>query len=250
VSVVTLLAVRDASGWHVDAEVEGTGVTSASFAPPGRPLLDLPCDDDPDVVLCEREEPAPPSAGYASLAALLAAFPAGSWQLAVNGGALTATLPFDPVEPDGVVTVTDPADGAAFVGATPDVSYANACTACPFIELRIEDAPTQGLAVEIETLVSGAPPLPPGQVPFAEFFDETPVPLPAGAYRIVAGAALGSLTTTSFDQGGGALEFSYGRGAELQTVTTFTVPEPDAAMIAAIAGLGAFAWRRRRHEAR
>jgi hypothetical protein len=245
VSVATLLAVRDAYGWHIDAEVEGTGLASASFTPPGRPPLDLPCETDPGVRLCEREEPAPPAAGYASLADLLTAYPAGSWQLAVNGGALTAALPFDPAEPNGVVTVTDPADGARFVGATPGVSYANACTTCPFLEFRIEDAPTQGLAVEIETLVTGAPPLQSGQVAFADFFDATPVPLAPGAYRVVAGAALGSLTIASFDQGGGAFDFQYGRGAEFQTVTTFTVPEPEAAALAGAAALFAVAGRRR-----
>jgi hypothetical protein len=247
VGVVTLLAVRDAYGWHIDAEVEGTGLASASFTPPGRPSLDLPCENDPDVRLCEREAPAPPAAGYASLADLLTAYPAGSWQLAVNGGALTAALPFDPAEPNGVVTVTDPADGAVFVSAEPDVSYANACTTCPFLEFRIEDAQTQGLAVEIETLVTGVPPLPSGQVAFADFFDATPAPLAPGAYDIVAGAALGSLMIASFDQGGGAFEFQYGRGAEFQTVTTFSVPEPEAAALAGGAALLAVA-RRRRHQ--
>ena len=42
--LVTILAVRDAGGWRIDVEVEGVGITSASFTPPGGPALDVPCE--------------------------------------------------------------------------------------------------------------------------------------------------------------------------------------------------------------
>jgi len=246
VSLVTLLAVKDAGGWHIDGEVEGTGLTSAAFVPPGRPALDLPCESGPGVILCEREEPSPPAPGFESLAALLVDFPAGNWQLSVNGGVRTATLPFDPESPDGFVTVTNPADGATHVSSTPTVTYQNACATCPFLEFRIEDAATVGDALEIDALITGPPPLPSGQLDFADFFDAAPTPLLVGDYRLIAGAGNGSLDTRAFDQGvGPAFEFQYGRGAELQSHSSFSVPEPAGAALAACSALLALARRRR-----
>lgn len=241
--LVTILAVRDSGGWRLDVEVEGAGLTSASFTPPGRPAFDVPCEDDPDVVLCERVEPAPPAAGAATLAALLTQFPAGSWALAVNGGALTATLPFDPQEPDGVVTVTDPADGATNVSATPDVTHQNACASCNFLEFRIEDVATLGETFETSALLFGPAPLPSGQILFEDFGDEVPAPLPNGEYQLMAAAGIGALESSSFDQGDA---FEFGAGAELQTYTRFTAPEPGTAALAAGAALFALAAGRRR----
>jgi hypothetical protein len=240
--IVTILAVRDAGGWRLDAEVEGTGITSASFTPPGRPALDVPCESDPGLVLCERVEPAPPSAGFATLAALLTQFPAGSWPLSVNGGALTVTLPFAPVEPDGVVTVTDPADSATNVSTTPDVSYQNTCASCTFLEFRIEDAATGGEVFEISTILFGPAPLPSsGQLYFEDFGEGPPTPLPIGEYGLIAAAGIGALETRSFDQGG---DFEYGAGASLQTYSLFSVPEPDAGALVASAALLGLARRR------
>jgi len=246
VSIVTLLAVRDANGWRIDGEVEGSGVTSAVLTPPGRAGFALPCESGPGVVLCERVEPAPPAPGFASLAALLADYPAGSWSLSVNGGVLTATLPFDPQEPDNVVTVTDPANGAMNVTSTPGLAYQNDCTNCAFLLFMIEDAATLGLVTEIEAMVSGPPPLPSGQLDFADFFDGAPTPLADGSYRLIAGAGAGSLEVRNFDQGtGAAFEFQYGRGANLETATSFSVPEPAGGAFAAAIALLGLARRRR-----
>lgn len=240
---VTILAVRDTGGWRLDVEVEGAGITSASFTPPGGPALDVPCENDPSVVLCERVEPAPPAAGAASLAALLTQFPAGSWLVSVNGGALTATVPFAPVEPDGVVTVTDPADGATNVSATPDVTYQNACTSCNFLEFRIEDAATLGETFETSTVLFGPAPLPSGQLYFADFGDGPPTPLANGEYQLLAAAGIGALETTQFDQGDA---FEYGAGASLQAYTLFSVPESAAGSLVAVSALVALADRSRR----
>jgi len=242
VSLVTLLAVQDSGGWRIDGEVEGSGVTSAVLTPPGRAAFELPCESGPGVVLCERVEPAPPAAGFASLAALLAEYPAGSWSLSVNGVERTATLPFDPQQPDGVVTVTSPANGAMNVTSTPGVAYENACTSCGFLLFMIEDAATLGLVTEIEGMVIGQPPLPSGQIDFGEFFDAAPTPLANGTYRLIAGAALGALEVLSFDQGGG---FQYGSGANLETATFFSVPEPGGGAFAATVALLGLARRSR-----
>jgi hypothetical protein len=233
--MATILAVRDAAGWRIDVEVEGLGLTSVAFTPPGQPALDVPCESGSGVILCERVEPPPPSAGAATLAALLVQFPAGSWSLSVNGGALTAALPFDPQEPDGVVTVTDPANGATQVSSTPTVSYQNGCALCTFLEFQIEDLATLGEVFEIGALVFGAAPLPSGQLDFADFTTEnTPGPLPVGDYRMMAAAGIGALETRAFDQGP---EFQFGSGASLQSHTLFSVPEADGAAIAAAAAL-------------
>jgi hypothetical protein len=246
VSMVTLLAVRDADGWRIDGEVEGIGVSSAVLTPPGRAGFALPCESGPGVVLCERVEPAPPAAGFASLAALLADYPAGSWSLSVNGGALTATLSFDPQQPNGVVTVTNPANGAMNVTSTPNLTYENACTDCGFLLFMIEDAATLGLVTEIDAMVIGPPPLPSGQLDFADFFDTAPTPLADGNYRLVAGAAVGVLEVRHFDQGiGAAFEFEYGSGANLETATSFSVPEPSGGAFAAAVALLGLARRRR-----
>lgn len=55
--------------------------------------------------MCYRTD-APPEggAGFGSLAALLATYPAGSYLLSLDAGALTAQLDFAPQEPDGNVT--------------------------------------------------------------------------------------------------------------------------------------------------
>jgi hypothetical protein len=244
VSMVTLLAVRDADGWRIDGEVEGIGVSSAVLTPPGRAGFALPCESGPGVVLCERVEPAPPAAGFASLAALLADYPAGSWSLSVNGGALTATLPFDPQQPNGVVTVTNPANGAMNVTSTPNLTYENACTDCGFLLFMIEDAATLGLVTEIDAVVIG--PLPSGQLDFADFFDAAPTALADGGYRLIAGAAVGVLEVRHFDQGiGAAFEFEYGSGANLETATSFSVPEPAGGAFAAAVALLGLARRRR-----
>ena len=231
----------------MDVEVECAGVTAAVFTPPGGAAFVVPCENDPDVVLCERVEPAPPAAGFASLAALLAAYPAGSWSLSLNGGARTATVPFDPEQPSGVVAVTSPADGATNVSSMPSVAYQNGCTNCGFLLFLIEDAATAGLVTEIEALRTGPPPLPSGQIGFGEFFDGTPSALSPGDYRLIAGAGVGALAVRSFDQGAGpAYEFQYGGGASLETATSFRVPEPPAAGCAAVATLFGFAHGRRR----
>jgi hypothetical protein len=243
---VTILAVRDAGGWRIDVEVEGFGITSASFTPPGRPALDVPCETDPGEILCERVEPAPPAAGAATLAALLVQFPAGSWLVSVNDGARTATVPFDPQEPDGVVTVTDPADGATGVGATPDVIYQNACATCNALEFQIEDAATLGEVYEIGTLLFGPAPLPSGQLDFADFTEGTLGPLPDGAYRMMAAAIIGAIETRSFDQGPA---FEFGAGASLQSHTLFSVPEADGGALVASAALLSLARRAGRRAA-
>jgi hypothetical protein len=230
--MVTILAVRDAGGWRIDVEIEGIGLTSASFTPPGQPALVVACESGPGEVLCERIEPAPPAAGAPTLAALLTQFPAGNWLVSVDGGVLSATVPFAPVEPDGVVTVTDPANGATNVSPTPDVSYQNACSSCTFLEFRIEDAATLGTVFEIDAFLSGAAPLPSGLLDFEAFDEGTAPPLPDGEYQLMAAAIDGALEARSFDQGGA---FDFGAGASLQTRTSFRVPEPGAAALAAAA---------------
>lgn len=162
----------------------------------------------------------------------------------------TATLPFDPQQPNGVVTVTDPANGALNVTSTPNLAYENACTDCGFLLFMIEDAATLGLVTEIDAMVIGPPPLPSGQLDFANFFDTAPTPLADGTYRLIAGAAVGALEVRNFDQGSEpAFQFQYGSGANLETATFFSVPEPAGGAFAAAVALLGLARRRRRSAA-
>jgi hypothetical protein len=210
--MVTILAVRGAGGWRIDVEVEGIGLTSASFTPPGQPALVVACESGQEKssasASSRRRRPQAPT-----LAALLTQFPAGNWLVSVDGGVLTATVPFARSAGRRRL-ITDPANGATNVSATPGVSYQNACSNCTFLEFRIEDAATLGTVFEIDAFLSGAAPLPSGLLDFEAFDEGTAPPLPDGEYRLMAAAIDGALEARSFDQGGA---FDFGAGASLQT---------------------------------
>ena len=102
-SFVSIVAVQTATGWFFETEVDGPpgrSPTRRSHRPPGlRSLSAASPSGDGDS--CYRTDPPEGGAGFASLAALLAAYPAGSYLLSLDGGALTAQLDFAPLEPDG-----------------------------------------------------------------------------------------------------------------------------------------------------
>ncbi len=240
-----LTAELEGTGWRFVAAFEGSiDITSATLQPPGGMAIPLACETvEIDLVECLFEDP-----GFASLAALLVAYPAGSYALSLNGGARTATLPFGPIEPDGVVTVTDPTDGEAEVSGTPMISYTHNCTNCVAVAFEIT-ALAAPVDVGLEHFVFGFPPPSIGTVSYAEldsFEGPKPIEVPAGSYALVASTAVGSIGEATLTPGGAP--FEYATAALINTESTFTVPEPGA-FAAGLAALFTLAGvRRRRRE--
>jgi hypothetical protein len=239
-----ITAALDSTGWRFVAAFEGsTNIITATLQPPGRVAIPLACETvEITVVECIFEDP-----GFASLAALLVEYPAGSYALSLNGGARTATLPFGPIEPDGVVTVTDPTDGEANVSGTPTISYTHDCTNCVAVAFEITDlaAPVN---VGLELFVFGIPPPSIGTVPYAaldSFEGPKPIELPAGSYALLASTAVGTIDEATLTPGGAP--FEYATAALIGTASTFTVPEPTAfaAGLAVAAVLAVLAGARR-----
>lgn len=220
-----ITAELDSTGWRFVAAFEGSAnITSATLQPPGGVAIPLACETiGIDGVECIHED-----SGFASLAALLVTYPAGNYALSLNGGARTATLPFSPIEPDGVATIIDPTDGEANVPAMPTISYTHSCTNCVAIAFEITDlgAPVN---VGLELFVFGTPPPSIGTVPYAaldSFEGPKPVELPAGSYALVASTAVGAIEDAALTPGGAP--FEYASAALIGTESTFTVPEPTA----------------------
>lgn len=243
-----ITAELEGTGWRFVAAFEGsTNITTATLQPPGGMAIALACETvEITVVECIFEDP-----GFASLAALLVAYPAGSYELSLNGGARTAILPFGPIEPDGIVTVTDPLDGAASVSGTPTISYTHDCTNCVAIAFEITDlgAPVN---VGLELFVFGIPPPSIGTVSYAElesFEGPKPSELPLGSYALVASTAVGTIDEATLTPGGAP--FEYATAALISAESTFTVPEPTAfaAGLAVAAVLLVLAGARRRSSA-
>jgi len=239
---LSLLALETPDGWILEANAEGSDqLTSVSLTPPGKAPIAFDCvATGPSAAICEYAQGAP----VASLAALLVDFPAGTWVLTVNG-TLGADLLFEPVEPDGTVTVTSPADGAVNVSTTPSVSYTHDCTNCDFLILETE---LQAGGPGLEILIEGAPPPSSGTVLYDDFISQDapkPATLPNGVYLLFAGSINGIISIETLAPGtAGEQTFQFARGAERDVQTLFTVPEPAGASLAALAALLAVARRR------
>lgn len=245
--LASLFAEEDDAGWRLRFELEGsTDVETATLTPPGGSAALLGCITDAERTECEGQ-----SAPFASLAALLDAYPAGQYLLSLNGGARTASLPFAPVAPSGLVTVTDPEDGEADVSPTPTIAWVHDCTNCValFFDVADEDAP---FPVGLELFVVGVPPPSPGSLPYAlleSYRGPKPGALPNGRYALTAATAVGEQSVEQLSPGGAA--FSYSSGALRGVRTSFTVPEagPAAAGITAVSALACAAVRSRRRPA-
>jgi hypothetical protein len=238
--LVNLNAEQQGSDWFLNAELEGsTNITSASVAPPGQAAIPLGCENPGGFVECDFEDH-----GFASLADLLATYPAGTWALALNGGARTASLDFAPAEPDGVGAASDPANGATNVSPTPTISYTQDCTNCDAFIVEIDGigGPTD---IGLEA-VFFAPLAASDSVPYADldsFEGPKPAALPDGQYRLTLSTAVGSITTESLTPGGDHFEYVTAGIRNVETV--FTVPEPGGASLGVAASALLARWRRR-----
>ena len=231
---VGLTAEEGSSGWFLNVGLEGSAnITTASVTPPGEAAIPLDCQNLGTFVECDFE-----SFVFASLAELLAIYPTGTWVLRLNGNNRTANLGFAPVEPDGVGTVSDPADGATGVSGTPTVVYTQDCTNCMALIFEIESF---GGPVDIglDKLFLAPPELPAGGfVTYAEFEStEGPKPaeLPDGEYRLTASTAVGSITTKHLQPNDDP--FEYVTAGVRNVDTFFTVPEPGAAALGVAAAV-------------
>jgi hypothetical protein len=241
---LSLLAFDGDVGWQLETHAEGSlALSSLSLTPPGKDPLAFECGVvQLGVVECAYVQDVPPAT---SLAELLVDFPEGAWQLLVNG-TLQAEVRFYPEDPEGSVTVTSPANGAVGVGTTPSISYTHDCMNCNFIALEYE--PVQG-GVVLEDLAQGDPPTTPNTVPYGDFTSPdgpTPDALQNGVYELFASAVVASISEQTLASGTPQQQpFEYTTGAGRDTQTSFTVPEPTGAAIAALGALVALSRRTR-----
>jgi len=234
------------AGWHFEVELEVAGATSASFTPPGSSTA-TPIPEDLDFpgsfFFSDPLETAP---GFTSLVALLASHPTGNYLVLVNGSALQKTVPFAPIAPDGIVTLTSPANGSSNVSQTPSVDFTQNCINCNFLSFDIE---SMGTGAFFDATASIPGPLPnSGPIAYTAFLQggAAAPPLPNGSYDLFGDAAVGTLDpAATFDVGSGSFQLFV--GAANETSSVFTVPEPRAGLAAgaALAALLALSVRRR-----
>jgi len=229
--------------WFFDVNLEGSNaVASATLTPPGKPAFALTCVVlGPSATGCEYDDPPDGLPGFDSLASLVSVYPAGQWLLTVNG-TLTASITFAPVEPNSEVQVTSPANGSV-AGGTPTISYTHGCSNCGFLYFEL-DGDAQG--VELEAMVGGTPPPSPGSISYDEWVSlagPKPALLPDGEYTLLSATATGGLAIVTLSD---ASTFQYAAATSLETVTSFTVPEPAESALAVLAVLFGLARRRGR----
>lgn len=227
-----MVATQGADGWRLAVTVVGLDISVVRLTHPPAPFIAPVCEPEGAVIVCRSLDPTPPAPGQASLAALLDVHPAGDYGVAVDGE-LSATVAFDPLEPDGLVTVIAPPDGASGIGGTPSIDYTSACDNCTTLRLTLTD----GVAIELAHEIAGAPPAALGSIPYGDFetvAGSAPASLPDGPYAVRASAVLGASSAVDWAEGGG---FAFASGAERATHGTFSVPEPTAPVAAAAAVL-------------
>jgi hypothetical protein len=103
--------------------------------------------------------------------------------------------------------------------------------------------------VVLEYLAQGDPPTTPNTVPYGDFTSPdgpTPDALQNGVYELFASAVVASISEQTLASGTPQQQpFEYTTGAGRDTQTSFTVPEPTGAAIAALGALVALSRRTR-----
>jgi hypothetical protein len=242
-----LFAVELDGSWRMVMSVEGSeDVAVAVVTPPGGAARQLFCQTlGFELVECVRVDPAPPAAGFVSLAALLASFPAGDYTVATTGPR-SGTVPFSPLEPDGTVTVVAPAPGAV-VGPTPAVSYQQDCSGCDALIFEI-DGTGATAGVRLEAVLT-APLAASGSLAYDDFAplegQIEPPELPEGGYELAATAVTGVQGVATFSPGFDFVDYASGARRD-SAIVDFTVPEPDERALAAAASLALLASTQRK----
>ena len=164
-------------------------------------------------------------------------FPNATYQFDVNRGAVTGSLPFLAITPDGPVEILSPAFGAT-LGGDPAFTVSNQCTNCGIQKLEfIENVAVQTIGTILTTLPIDTP----VEIRLGDF-SKGLAPLPESHYVFEAEAIAGSLVGETFAGDPLQSEFNYISGRSIRNRLLFDVPEPSlagagTAAVAALLGI-------------
>ena len=213
--------------YYLLIEVEGTGLpSSATVTPPG---------GGGDITLTgfgggfELEFT---SAGFATFADLLVAYPTGVYSFDFDGEITTVTwaptqLTSTGAEP--ILVVTSPADGATKQSSTPDVAYTLDCTNCDDLDLEIFDLDTDGSVADLTlTLLDQTPGSFPNPILFSSLTSSgSSNELPDGPNELEMLVGRVDAVTESFDGGSTEPDYTYLQATTLLDVNLFNVGPAD-----------------------
>lgn len=168
-------------------------------------------------------------------------FPSATYEFDVNRGAVTGSLPYVAIEPDGPVEIPSPPFRSTLDG-DPKFIVSNQCTNCGIQQLEIIEDISVGTISRILTTLPLATPT---EIELGDFAKGL-APLPESHYVFQAEAIAGSLVGGTFAGDPLQSEFNYVSGRSIRNRLLFDVPEPGVtgASTAAVAAL--FAVMRRR----
>jgi hypothetical protein len=166
-------------------------------------------------------------------------FPSATYEFDINRGAVTGSLPFVAIDPDGAVEILSPAFGAT-VGGDPTFTLSNQCTNCDIQQLEIIEDVSVGT---IATMLTGLPIDAPVEIELGAF-SKGLAPLPESRYVFETEAIAGSLVGETFAGDPLQSEFNYVSGRSIRNRLGFSVPEPGRAGVGAAAVVALFAIRR------
>ena len=208
--------------WSFGIEIDAGDVSSISVLTPpsvlfpgGETLDETDFEQDGDYWCLE--------AAFVSLAALQARFTTGDYAFTINGSQVS--LGFNPPVPDGLISVSFPANGAMLPNGQPTFTSTSTCTNCNLVEALVEDGFGQ---IEIETNAISPMPLP-SSFPFAGFGPNLGAGGPISSLPLATGldfCVLESAIVISEETIGAGDSFDYvqERGADDRVSFTVTTP--------------------------
>jgi hypothetical protein len=165
-------------------------------------------------------------------------FPSATYQFDVNRGAVTGSLPYVAIDPDGPIEIASPAFGAVLSGE-PTFTISNQCTNCGSIQ-RLEIS--KDVSTRIAETLRDLPIDTPVEIELDDFVSGLG-PLAAGSYFFEAEAIAGPLVGEAFEEDPRNNEFFYLSGRSIRNRLVFDVPEPGLAgagttAVVALVGIG------------
>jgi hypothetical protein len=214
-------------GWIFEAYVMGSDLVEGTITPPGGPSLALIEDDEAEFGFV--------SDPFVSLEELQASYPAtadSGYVIRLNHAVASVELDFDPLVPDGLTTISAPADEAV-VGPRPAFSNASSCTTSEGLVAELDDHDTGGVLGE-HAAVYGTPL--PTTVAFDDFqANEGSADLSEGLPRELEYSFSTEVFTEviTFESLTPADDFDYYAAAFRTDRILFSVPEASALQLAA-----------------